>query len=78
MPGIVICRHGDEGVGDFGFAEEFCFGHGGHVDDGDGGFGREGAVENGFGAGGELWSLYISQELASVLPVYVRSLEGGW
>ena len=67
MPGIVICGHGDEGVGDFGFAEEFGFGHGGHVDDGDGGVGGEGAVEEGFGAGGELGAfcldthIYISQ-----------------
>ena len=56
VPAVVVGAHADEGVCDLGFAEEFAFGHGGHVDDGDGGLGREGAVEEGFGAGGELGS----------------------
>lgn len=51
MPAVVVGAHADEGVCDFGFAEEFAFGDGGHVDYGDGGLGGEGAVEEGFGAG---------------------------
>ena len=51
VPAVVVGAHADEGVCDFGFAEEFAFRDDGHVDDGDGGLGREGAVEEGFGAG---------------------------
>lgn len=53
-PAVVVCAHADEGVGDFGFAEEFAFGDRGHVDAGDWGGGGQGAVEVGFGGGGEL------------------------
>ena len=54
VPAVVVGAHADECVGDLGLAEEFALGHGGHVDDGYGEFGGEGAVEEGFGAGGEL------------------------
>ena len=50
MPAVVVGAHADHGVGEFGFAGEFRFGEAGHVDGG----GGPGAVEEGFGAGGEL------------------------
>lgn len=46
-PGVVVGGEGDEGVGDFGFAGEFGFGHDGHADQ----VPPPHAVEVGFGAG---------------------------
>lgn len=62
VPAVVVGAHADEGVGDFGFAEELAFGDGGHVDCGDGRGGGEGAVEEGFGAGGELGAFCLGGE----------------
>ena len=50
VPAVVVGAHADHSVGDFGFAGEFGFGETGHVDAG----GGPGAVEEGFGPGGEL------------------------
>ena len=50
-----VVRGHAEGIGDFSFTEEFTFGGGGHVDDVGG---DKGAVEAGFGPGGELRSLF--------------------
>ncbi len=58
VPAVVVGAHADERVGDLSFAEELAFGDGGHVDDGDGGGGGEGAVEEGLGARGELGSFW--------------------
>lgn len=52
MPAVVVGGHADHGVGELGFAGKFGFGEAGHVDAGAG----PGAVEVGFGAGGELGS----------------------
>jgi len=64
VPGVVVSGHAEEGVGDFGFAEEFAFRGGGHVDDV---CGEGGAVEEGFGARGELRSFcYIDMPLSAL------------
>ena len=55
VPAVVVGGHADHGVGEFGFAGELGFGEDGHVDYATG----EGAVEVGFGAGGELGSFCI-------------------
>ena len=54
MPAVVVGRHADHRVGDLGFAREFGFGEHGHVDD----VAAPGAVEAGFGEGGELGTFY--------------------
>lgn len=51
MPAVIVGRHAEQGVGDFGFAEKFALGGRGHVNDVGG---EGGAVEAGFGASGEL------------------------
>jgi hypothetical protein len=52
VPGVVVGGHADHRVGELGFARELGFGEAGHVDAGAG----PGAVEVGFGPGGELGS----------------------
>ncbi len=49
FPGVVVGGEADHGVGEFGFACEACFGHGGHADE----VAAPGAVHGGLGAGGE-------------------------
>ena len=53
-PAVIVGDHGEGCVGDFGFAGEFGFPEVGHADD----VGAPGAVEVGFGAGGELGAFH--------------------
>ena len=78
MPAVVVGAHADERVGDFGFPEQLAFGHGGHVDDGDWGAGGQGAVEEGFGARGELGALWFSWGGVFVSAVVGFSRFGFW
>lgn len=48
VPAVVVRGHADESIRDFRFAEEWCFGVRGHVDDG--ARERRGPVEVGFDA----------------------------
>ena len=57
VPAVVVCGHADESICDFRFAEKWCFGVRGHVDDG--ARERRGTVEVGFDARGELRSFCI-------------------